>query len=205
MEPLPATAEALDLLVASGDQGVRARVEWICETLAEIVPQADAFAIWFTDEDLTLVHAKPLPARGPGGARRARTSLALTFAMGTQVGVVVTIYSGTADAFAALVDRVERRLGAVPGASRLDEDLAMACVRRADLAPAQLRSRVLMDTALGMLMGTTGLSLDQAEDWLRDAARASARTVLAVAAQVVAAHHADVDDVGEPSSHDREQ
>lgn len=203
MQPLPATAEALDLLVAAGDEGVRTRVAWICETLLEVAPLADAFAIWFTDEDLTLVHSRPSAGLLDSGTRRSpRTSLALTFATGGRVGVVVTLYSGTTDAFAGRVDLVERRLGAVRGASLLDGDLGLASFGRAELAPAQLRSRVLMDTALGMLMGTTGLSLDEAEVWLRDAARASSRTVLAVATQVVTAHDLDVDDLDGPLLHD---
>ncbi|NYE36251.1 hypothetical protein F4692_001355 [Nocardioides cavernae] len=194
MEPLPATAEALDLLVASGDEGVRARVAWIGETVLEVVPHADAFALWFTDEDLTLVHIRPLIDPSVRASQRgSRTSVALSFATGGRVIAVVTIYSDREEAFAGRVEVLERRLGAVPGASLLDHDLALRCRRRAELAPAQLRSRALMDAAIGTLMGAVGLSLDQAEAWLADVARDSGRTVVAVAVQVVAAHHAAID------------
>lgn len=194
MTPLSATSEALELLVASGDEGVRTKVAWICEAVVDALPHADLVAVWFTDEDLTLVHTAPPAHTWHTEAQPARrSSLALTFATNERVIVVVTVYSRQADAFTGVVGRAEERLGAVRGASRLDADLDLACLRRARLAPTQLRSRVLMDTALGMLIGSLGLSLDEAEDALLDAALAAGSTVLAIATQVVATHHADLD------------
>lgn len=192
MTPLSATSEALELLVASGDDDVRTKVAWICETVADALPHADLVSVWFTDEDLTLVHAVPTGTRHAEAQPAMRSSLALTFATRERVIVVVTVYSQLADVFTGSVSLVEDRLGAVPGASRFDDDLELGCLRRARLAPSQLRSRMLLDTALGMLMGARGLTLDEAEDALLDAALAGGRTVLAIATQLVATHHADL-------------
>lgn len=195
MEPLPATAEALELLVASGDDDVRTKVAWICETVVETLPHADLVAVRFLDEDLTLVHAAPPDHTWHTEEQPPRrSSLALAFASNGRLIVVVTVYSRQAEAFAGAAGLVEARLGAVAGASRLDDDLDLTCLRQARLAPSRLRSRMLVDTAVGVLMGVRGLSLDQAEDALLDAALADRTTVVAVATRLVATHHTDLGD-----------
>ncbi|MBD3924462.1 ANTAR domain-containing protein [Nocardioides cavernae] len=188
MEPLPASAEALELLAVSGDEDLGARAAWVAETLAEVVPQADAVAIWFADEDLTLVLVDPLAEV----SRRVvdpvmRSSLALRLATSTRVISVVTIYSERVDVFAGRVSAVERAVGAVWGASVVDGDLAFDALQSAELAPAQLRARLVIDTAVGLLVGTRGLSIDEAEDWLDHVSRTGGHTALEVATQVLAA------------------
>ncbi|MCY4724643.1 ANTAR domain-containing protein [Nocardioides sp. STR2] len=189
MDPLPATAQALELLGASGDEDVGARMAWLSEAAADAVPEAGAVAIWFADEDLTLAYV----ARHGDGSRHVvhpvmRSSLAVAMATPTRLISVVTVYSRHTDAFAGRVAALERALGAVRGASVADHDLAFDARRRAELAPTRLRSRMVIDTALGLLMGSRGLSLDEAEEWLERMSRSDGRTALEVATQVVAAH-----------------
>ena len=199
MDPLLATAEALDLLTAAGDEDARRRVAWICETVADVVPHAAAVAVWFIDEDLTLVLVKP-EDRGPRNVSdlAMRSSLALRFATDRRDIAVVTIYSERAQAFDGRVGVIERVHGAVDGESVLDDDLAFDAARRAELAPAQLRAQLVVDSAVGLLVGTHGLSPDEAEDWLDHVARTSGRTALDVATTIVAAHHADHSAPGAP-------
>lgn len=188
MEPLPATAEALGLLAASGDEDLGTRAAWVAEILTEVVPQAVAVAIWFADEDLTLVLVRPLDSLAGGVQPVMRSSLALEMATATRVVSKVTIYSEHVDVFAGRVSAVERAVGAVWGASVVDGDLAFGARQHAELAPSQLRARLVIDTAIGLLMGIRGLSLDEAEHWLDDVALADGRTPLEVASQVLTAH-----------------
>lgn len=189
MEPLAATADALDLLGAAGDDGPRRRVAWISEVATDVVPHADAVAVRFVDEDLTLALVSPEDGR-PRTATDlvVRSSLALRIATDTRDIAVVTLYSERARAFDGRVGAIERAHGAVDGASVLDDDLAFDAARRADLAPAQLRDRLVVDTAIGLLMGDHGSGPDEAEDWLDRVARAGGRTRLEVATETVAAH-----------------
>jgi hypothetical protein len=194
MDPLPATAEALAMLAASGAEDLGTRLSCLCETVVDAVPATDAVAVWFADEDLTLVLVQPQDEL----SRRAiypvmQSSLALKMATPTRVVSVVTVYSERANLFAGRVWAVERAVGAVWGASVVDDDVAFGACRRAGLAPTQLRARMAVDTAVGLLMGTRGFSIDEAEDWLDHVARTSGLTTVDVAVQVLAAHSHVVD------------
>jgi hypothetical protein len=189
VEPLPATAEALDLLAAAGDEDLGTRLGWLSEVAVEVVPQAHAVAIWFIDEDVTLALAELSDHRSHRVAHPGmRSSLALELATPTRVIALVTIYSRLVDVFAGRTAAVERALGAVRGASVVNHDLAFGARRHAEVAPARLRARSVIDTAVGLLVGTRGFSIDEAEEWLEQVSRSDGRTALEVATQVLDAH-----------------
>lgn len=195
MEPLPATAEALELLATYGDEDLATRLAHLGETIADVVPHVDAVAVRFAAEDLTLVLVKPQDLSPRCAVQPVmRSSLALEVATPTRAVSVVTIYSEHVDVFAGSVAAIERAVGAVRGASVVDDDLTFDSCRRAELAPTHLRNLMVIDTAVGHLMGTQGFSVDEAEDWLHHVSRTSSRTPLDVAAQILAAHSQPTDD-----------
>lgn len=191
MEPLPASAEALQLLTALGDDDLHGRVGWISRTVLQLVPETDALSIWFSEEDLTLVLAGPRTDHAHPAPAPMRSSLALSFATRSRVISVATVYSHEAGAFAGRVGVLERALGATEDASVLDRHLAFDARWRAQLTPVQLGDQLVMDTAVGLLMGRRGFGVDEAEDWLQHTARTSGRPVLHEAVRLLDEHHAD--------------
>lgn len=189
MEPLPATAEALELLAASGDEDLGTRLVWLAAAVQEVVAHVNAMAIWFAEEDLTLVLVTPLNEPSHRRAEQViRSSLALPIAAATRVISVVTIYSERTDVFAGRIPAVERAVGAVWNASVLNDDLAFGASDRAELAPTQLRARLTLDIAVGVLMGRRGFTLDEAEDWIAETSHASGLTPAEVAADLASTH-----------------
>lgn len=189
MKPLPATAEALGLLAASGDERLGARLGWIAELVLDVVPHAGALSVWFVDEELMLaMSATPCGASPTAGRCATGSSLALTIASARRQIAVVTLYAEGAHAFAGRITAVERALGALPNASVLDDDVEFRSRYAAELAPSQLRGRLGIDTVIGLLMVQQGLDVGQAEDWLHDACRSTGLTEVEVANQVLSTH-----------------
>lgn len=193
--PIPATAEALSLLTAWGDDGVRDRTSWLCQSVEESSPHADAVAIRFVEDDLTLAFIRPptYPATSSFEAPVApRSSLALTFAdvatSPTRIIAVLTIYSTREGAFTDIADVLEDALGSVRGASVLDADLVFDVLGRAVAAPAQLRAQQIQDIAIGVLMAAQNISEDEAEIWLDDAARMSTGGRTDAATKIITLH-----------------
>jgi hypothetical protein len=73
-------------------------------------------------------------------------------------------------------------------ASVLNDDLAFGARDRAELAPTQLRARLTLDIAVGVLMGRRGFTLDEAEDWIAETSDASGLTPSEVAADLASTH-----------------
>ena len=188
MEPLPATAEALELLAASGDEDLGTRLVWLAAAVQEVVAHVNAMAIWFAEEDLTLVLVTPLNEPSHRRAEQViRSSLALPIAAVTRVISVVTIYSERTDVFAGRIPAVERAVGAVWNASVLNDDLAFGASDRAARTDAAA-TRLTLDIAVGVLMGRRGFTLDEAEDWIAETSHASGLTPAEVAADLASTH-----------------
>lgn len=186
MDPLPATAQVLQILADLGDDDVEAHVDWMCATILGRVPRADALAIWFSGEDLTLVFVAD--ASAPSSAPQVkRSSISLRIAAPGRLIAVLTVYSVHADAFTGQAGALERALGAERASAVHDVDLDFTARRQAEAAPAKIRAQLAVDTAVGLLMDTHGFTVDGAEDWLQHVARSSGRTPLEVAHLVVAA------------------
>ena len=189
MDPLPATADTLQFLAEWGDVGLGPRVAWLGERVLRVAPRSDALAVRFASEDITLVFVAPQNVRAYAAAHPVmRSSVALRVATSTRLISMITVYSEHVDAFTGRVAVIERVLGAHQGSSVLDDDLSFAARRRAESAPAQVRALLVVDTAVGLLMGLKGLSVDEAEDWLDHVAWTSGRTHLEAAKQVIADH-----------------
>ena len=195
MEPLPATAAALRWLADSGDERIAAAVASISKTVSRLVPVADAMAVAFVEEDLTFAMTRPslvpLPTSLPP---LMRSSLELTFGTPARASAVVGLYSELAGAFTSAAAAIESSLGALPGSAVVDADVGFEAARTAALAPARISTRVVVGTAVGLLMGAQGFTPEQAEDWFEHQVNSTGRTELEVARTIVAAHDFPLDD-----------
>lgn len=187
MEPLPATVEVLRLLAVHGDDSLGPRVKWMSAMILTHVPRADALAVWFCDEDLTLAFVATDDAAAAVRLDK-RSSISLRIATPTRLIAVVNVYSEHPGAFRGRAAVLERALGAERESSVLDVDLGFEARERAMAGPSQVRAALAVDTAIGLLVVAQELTIDEAERWLHDVARASGRSELDVARQVVAAH-----------------
>ena len=186
MKPVPATSEVLEVLAALGDERLGTQLGWIAELVLEAVPQADAMSVWFADEELTLVmHAEQSEVPADAVRDSIRSSLAVTIADGPRTVAVITTYSGSVRAFAGRIRAVERTLGAVPNAWVLDGDVEFRSWYLAESAPSQVRGRLVIDTAVGLIMGQRGLDVIDAEDWLRDTCESSGLPLVELATRLV--------------------
>ena len=178
LQPLPATAEAIEQLAAFGDETTNDRLRRVAKAVLDMVP-ASALSIWFVDENLTLTMIDKEGAVNPGTGEppfhTMRSSLALHIAAETRLTSIVTVYSRYPRAFTGRVSWIEHAVGAVPATSVLNDDLDFRSRLDAELAPAQIRTRQTVDRALGYLLGQ-GLDLDEAERWLTQDAQLAALT-----------------------------
>jgi GAF domain-containing protein len=99
----------------------------------------------------------------------------------------VNLYAGTADAFEARHEQLADICGAWAGGAVTNADLDFTTRFAAAEAPERIRAEQLVDQAVGALISRSDVTLGDAEDRLRDAARRAgisdaqmARAILAI-------------------------
>lgn len=116
------------------------------------------------DEDQWQLFARATAAAG------VESTLSLPILRDGVVVAGVNMYGSTPDAFDGRHDELAQACGAWSGGAVKNADLDFTTRFQAAEAPDRLRSEHLVDQAVGTLMSRGDLSLDDAEDRLRDAA-----------------------------------
>ena len=128
-----------------------------------------------------------------GAAAGVASSLSLpVYQDGRRVGGV-NLYASTVDAFAGRHDELARLMGAAVEESVSNADLSFSTRLEAAAAPARLRDRAAIDTAVGLLAAVRRMDLDAARRQLREAAARAGLSEVLVARVVVVVHARRVD------------
>jgi GAF domain-containing protein len=117
------------------------------------------------DEDRWQMFARATSAAG------VESTLSLPILRDDAVVAGVNLYASTADAFDGRHDALAEACGAWVGGVVKNADLDFTTRFRAAETPDRLRAETLVDHAVGALMSRFGMSVDEAEDRLRDAAQ----------------------------------
>lgn len=82
----------------------------------------------------------------------------------------IDLYASTAQAFHNRIDGLVEALGAWQAGAVTNADLGFDTLRRAEAAPERLREQRLVDVAVGLVAATVGMTTDDAQALLREAA-----------------------------------
>ncbi len=123
-----------------------------------------------------------------GAAAGVASSLSMPiFRGGRQVGGV-NLYASTADAFTGHHDDLALLMGTTAAEAVSNADLSFSTRLEAAAAPAQIRDRTAIDTAVGLLAALRHSDLDTAQRLLMDAAARAGITEALVARVLVLVH-----------------
>jgi GAF domain-containing protein len=123
-----------------------------------------------------------------GAAAGIASSLSLpVFREGRRVGGV-NLYASTADAFSGHHDELALLMGTTAAEAVSNADLSFSTRLEAAAAPAKIRDRTAIDTAVGLLAALRHSDLDTAQRLLREAAARAGITEAVVARVVVVVH-----------------
>jgi len=131
-------------------------------------------------------------------AAGVESTLSLPILRGDVVIAGVNLYGSTPDAFDGHHEAVAEACGAWVGGAVENADLDFTTRFRAAETPDRLRAETLVDQAVGALMSRWGISVDDAESRLRNAAQRAgitdAQMARAILELVVGASSEDVED-----------
>jgi GAF domain-containing protein len=82
----------------------------------------------------------------------------------------IDLYASTAHAFHDRIEELVAALGAWQAGAVTNADLGFDTLRRAEAAPERLREQRLVDVAVGLIAASVGVTTDDAEELLRQAA-----------------------------------
>ena len=137
-----------------------------------------------------------------GAAAGIASSLSMPiFRGGRRVGGV-NLYASTADAFTGHHDDLALLMGTTAAEAVSNADLSFSTRLEAAAAPAQIRDRTAIDTAVGLLAALRHSDLDTAQRLLMEAA-ARAGITEALVARVLVLVHARRPDTADRSAVDR--
>jgi hypothetical protein len=198
MDLLPQSREALDEYVTPSLDDVETLLRVIEGWAVRTVPECVALSVTLLDEDLTftLVDSEatgnPSPSAAPddvgeadvhaldeiGWAEMARERAFAGIASTVSIPVVehgravlnIDLYASTAHAFHDRIDDLVDTLGAWQAGAVTNADLGFETRRRAEAAPERLREQRLIDVAVGLVAARVGVSTDDAQALVRQAA-----------------------------------
>jgi len=118
-------------------------------------------------------------------AHGVRSTLTLPLVSGGRVRGTVNLYAASPAAFVGLHDELADIFGAWASGAVANADLSFATRRQAQRAPEQLRERLVIDTAIGIVAAQLRTDVGTAEDRLRAAATRAGVTVAHLARDIV--------------------
>jgi GAF domain-containing protein len=198
MDLLPQSREALDEYVAPSVDDVETLLRVIEGWAVRTVPECVALSVTLLDEDLTFTLVDSGATGGPhtssapgevgttdvpaldelGWAEMARERAFAGIASTVSIPVVehgravlnIDLYASTAHAFHDRIDDLVDTLGAWQAGAVTNADLGFETRRRAEAAPERLREQRLVDVAVGLVAARVGVSTDDAQALVREAA-----------------------------------
>lgn len=118
-------------------------------------------------------------------ASGVRSSLSIPVLHDDTVVGAVNLYAGDPHAFDGRVDALRALIRASTGLAALNADLSFRTRSEAEAAPRTLRDRGIVDTAVGFVAASRGVSIAEARRLLDDAARRARVDVPTLAETVV--------------------
>ncbi len=125
--------------------------------------------VQFPDEKILGEEAWQLFSRGTAAASVAST-LTLPLVVGDEVKGSVNLYAASADAFTGKHEEIAEAVGGWAPGAVANADLTFSTRRTAQDAPRLLFEEMRLQVAIGILVGTWGISVEAATERLRDAA-----------------------------------
>jgi GAF domain-containing protein len=116
------------------------------------------------DEERWLLFAEATAAKG------VRSTLTLPVVVGDDVVGTINLYASSRHAFAAHHEELAELFGALAAGAVANADLPFATRGEAQAAPARAREISHIETAIGILSAQLGVTVEAAEDRLRQAA-----------------------------------
>jgi GAF domain-containing protein len=120
-------------------------------------------------------------------AHGVASTLSLPLHVNGEVIGSVNMYAATPDAFTDHTEQLERLVGAAPASGVMNADLTFATRLEAVAAPQTLRDNITIDTAVGLIAGSQGVSTEVAHHRLRDGAARAGVHLVQVAQAVIEA------------------
>jgi len=118
-------------------------------------------------------------------ARAVRSTLTLPVMARGRVQGTVNLYAASPAAFDGHHERLAEIFGAWASGAVANADLAFNTRRAAQAAPEQLRERLAIDTAIGIVAAQLGVDVEDAEARLRSAAVRAGVTTVELARNIV--------------------
>lgn len=202
MELLPQSREALDEYVTTAVDDVEVLLRVIEGWAVRAVPECVALSVTLLDDDLTFTlvddsaadEAAGEQATQEGGDGHAldetgwadmarerafggiRSTVSLPVVEDGRAVLTIDLYASTAHAFRGRLDGLVDALGGWQGGAVTNADLGFDSLRRAERAPERLRQQRLVDVAVGVIAARLGLSTEEANDLLCEAAERAGTT-----------------------------